>query len=375
MKSRVCHISVAHGRHDNRIYYKECTTLARHGYDTWLLIRAEEKEKEEGPVKISPLPQFPSRKQRFLSAPGIVFHKVMDLNPDLIHFHDPELIPVALRLKKRGIKVIYDVHELVNSQIMDKSWIGNPALREIVRRIYSRYERKAVLHFDGIVLAEDGYLDYFRERYPQHAEKTAVVRNYPVLSVIDSVPPAESSESRKILFYSGGLTRIRGIREVIRALGIMKDPPVLMIFGHWDEQEYKRQCMEEKGWQHTRDMGFVPPESVYARMKNAGAGIAMLYPLPNYLSSLPVKAFEYMAMGKPIIMSDFPFWKEKFEGCALFADPKDPEAIAASIGRLLDDSQLMKELGQTGRKRIEESYSWEREEKKLLDLYKRILEK
>ena len=75
-------------------------------------------------------------------------------------------------------------------------------------------------------------------------------------------------------------------------------------------------------------------------MKIADIGLSLLYPVKNYLTSLPIKAFEYMACSLPVIMSDFDYWKEIFKDCALFTDPQSPEMIGDCITRLLGSEKL-----------------------------------
>jgi glycosyltransferase involved in cell wall biosynthesis len=114
-------------------------------------------------------------------------------------------------------------------------------------------------------------------------------------------------------------------------------------------------------------------DEVYGFIQQADVGIALLYPIKNYLTSLPVKAFEYMAAGKAFIMSDFPFWKQMFGECALFADPFKPDEIAGTIEKLMEDKGLLKKLGNMGKELIETKYAWEMEEERLFELYKRVL--
>jgi glycosyltransferase involved in cell wall biosynthesis len=108
-------------------------------------------------------------------------------------------------------------------------------------------------------------------------------------------------------------------------------------------------------------------------MKSAEIGISILYPVKNYLTSLPVKTYEYMACSLPVIMSDFPYWKEIFGDFALFANPNNPEDIAQQILFLLEHKDRATELGKKGREFAETRYNWETESKKLLKLYQTIL--
>ena len=108
---------------------------------------------------------------------------------------------------------------------------------------------------------------------------------------------------------------------------------------------------------------------------NSKIGMVTLYPIINYLEALPVKMFEYMSAGIPVISSNFPLWKEIIEGnnCGLTVDPKDPKQISSAIEKLLSDEKQAEEMGKNGRKAVEEVYNWGIEEKKLLNTYEEIL--
>jgi glycosyltransferase involved in cell wall biosynthesis len=87
--------------------------------------------------------------------------------------------------------------------------------------------------------------------------------------------------------------------------------------------------------------------------------------------SLPVKMFEYMAAGIPVIASNFPLWQEIFSTseCGICVNPLDPKAIGEAIQYLMDHPDEAEQMGRNGRKAVEEKYNWVIEEKKLLDLY------
>jgi glycosyltransferase involved in cell wall biosynthesis len=368
---KICHISTAHPPTDDRIFYKECISLEKNGFVVYFIVPSQAEESVRN-IKIVPLPIFKNRFKRIILGTYKTYQLAKKIDAAIYHFHDPELIPLGLKLKLSGKKVIYDVHELVYYQLENKKWLGK--MVKIIQWIYLQFEKRAVKKLDGIILAEDGYMDYFLSRYSIYKTKFQLIRNYSILSLIDLTVPANLNEDRQKLIYMGGLSQIRGIKEIIQALELMKNPPVFLLFGRWEDPGYQSECINLAGWKFVNYLGFRKLEEIYPYLKVSDLTIAMLYPIKNYLTSLPVKAFEYMAMEKPMILSDFPYWKEIFGKCAVFANPYNPTDIAEKIQTLLNDKSLRKELGENGRRAVVEKYSWESEEQRLLDLYNRVLE-
>jgi glycosyltransferase involved in cell wall biosynthesis len=104
------------------------------------------------------------------------------------------------------------------------------------------------------------------------------------------------------------------------------------------------------------------------------AGLTVLHPEQNFLTSQPVKMFEYMAAGIPVIASDFPLWRSMMEsiGCGLLVDPRDPGAIANAISYLLTHDEEAEAMGKRGRAAVEAHFNWTIEESKLLGFYNSI---
>jgi glycosyltransferase involved in cell wall biosynthesis len=122
-------------------------------------------------------------------------------------------------------------------------------------------------------------------------------------------------------------------------------------------------------------VGYLPPQEGWRRMADFDLGLAVLEPIPNYLESYPTKVFEYMSLGIPPIVSDFPLYRRIVakHRCGVLVDPLDAEAIARAIIRLKENPAEAAEMGARGRKAASEFYSWESEQAKLLRFYRGLL--
>lgn len=366
MGKRVCHMSSAHQLPDVRIFHKECKTLKEAGYDVYFVVTAEEDGEADG-VKVRALPAPKNRFERMLKNTFLAFARALRTKADVYHFHDPELIPAGVFLKILGKKVIYDVHEDVPKQILNKEWIGSGPARGLVASLFNIIERTGIFFFDGIVAATDEIAKKFGP------EKTIAIRNFPIVKLFDAIKPVDMEKSAPVIIYTGALTRLRGIREVVRAMSFLEGRAILWLLGQWESDSFRKECEAEAGWKHVRYLGFKKLEEAYGYTKAADIGIVNFHPIENHMKAMPNKAFEYMACSLPMVMSDFPYWRGMFKECALLADPLEPEGIAEKITALLEDKALRETLGRKGRESIEEKYSWEAESRRLIAFYEGLI--
>ncbi|MEI6346748.1 MAG: glycosyltransferase family 4 protein [Bacteroidota bacterium] len=359
---KVCHISTVHNAFDDRIFHKECVSLAKAGFDITLIVKHDKNEVVDG-VKISALLNKSSRSYRIISQ-FIAFSKAIKVKAGVYHFHDPELMLIGVLLRLFGKKVIYDVHEDIVKQVYYKKWIKFTFIRAMLSKIIKYLEKFCSLFFVKIVVVTDDIAVKFPPK------KTILIRNYPIIELIDNQPINNSKVENTIrLIYAGGLTEVRGIKEIIASLEFISQDIELLLLGPWESEEYMQECKNINSWNKVKYLGMLNLEDVYPYIKSSDIGLSLLYPAKNYITSLPVKAFEYMACEKPMIMSNFDYWKEIFGGVALFCDPMNSKEIALCIQQLIDDKFKAQELGKKGRKLILEKFSWEAESLRLVEMY------
>lgn len=100
---KICHITTVHPRYDIRIFWKQCVSIARAGHEVILIVNDDQDDEEINGVKILSIKSpSTSRLSRILSkvAKNRAFKKAKDLEADIYHFHDPELLSLGIKLKK-----------------------------------------------------------------------------------------------------------------------------------------------------------------------------------------------------------------------------------------------------------------------------------
>ncbi|WP_221566985.1 glycosyltransferase family 4 protein [Alkalihalobacillus sp. TS-13] len=368
---KICHITSVHSGLDTRIVIKECQSLAKAGHDVSYIVPKEENRTEYGVkiVGVSSSPRHPV--ERILKTTRSVFEAAEAENADVYHFHDPELIPIGMKLKKLGKKVIYDVHEDVPEQILSKQWIPK-RVRKLMSKAFARYEKKASSKFDAVVTATPYIMDKFRPHNPN----TVTVHNYPILRELideeDSERGMASMESGKVV-YLGGIYRLRGIVEMINAMEWVNQvsPAELVLGGTFAQPALEDEVKQLSGWKHVDYRGFLSREEVKQTLAESQVGLVLLHPEPRFVVSLPIKMFEYMSAGLPVIASNFPLWKEIVEDndCGICVDPLDEAKVSKAILELLEDPERCRRLGENGRRAVAEKYNWEKESERLLEIY------
>lgn len=367
MTIQVCVMTSVHPTFDVRIFHKECRSLARAGYRVTLIAPADADGEFDG-IRLRAFPKYRSRIQRFLIGAVTMYRLAMNTGADVYHFHDPELIPVALLLRARGKKVIYDVHEDLPKTVSYKAYVPK-WLRMPLQTILKVIEDLASRAMSGVIAATTP----IAERFPE-AKSRAVVHNYPLLREFPSRSAAPDRAIEGYIVYVGArITLGRGAMEMVQAMSLLPAElnVHLKIAGAFDPSQLPEKLSELPGWNRTEAVGVLGRAEVAELLGGARAGLVLLHPEPNYLNSQPVKLFEYMGAGIPVIASDFPVWRNIIEtaGCGLLVDPLDPTAIAEAIEYLWCHPNEALEMGRRGREAVENRYNWEREEEGLLQFY------
>ena len=368
VKTRVVHVTTVHPRDDIRIFRKECVSLAQAGYDVVQVVGDGLGEAVVDGVRIVDFGARPAgRLARMRRQPRAALAVVRALQPQLVHLHDPELLPLGVALAREGVSVIYDAHEDVPRQILTKQWIPQ-ALRGVVSRVFEWYENRQVAKLAAVSAATP----HIAERFARVAPMSVNVSNFPFLSEL--APPVQPVLRERAVCYVGGLMRTRGLLQMVQALTLA--PGVrLLLCGSFEDASFEAELRAEPGWAQVDYLGQVGRDAVRQVLARSSAGLVTLLPMPSYLDALPIKMFEYMSAELPVIASDFPLWQEIVLRtlCGACVDPTDPRAIAEAMLAFVDHPARVRGAGRAGRQAVLSTYNWPVAERELLALYRRLL--
>lgn len=368
MEFKVCHLTSVHPRYDTRIYVKECQSLNNAGYDTHLVVADGSGDKHGCDIVIHDVGRPSGRINRIIKTVTQVYKKAMEIDADLYHLHDPELMLLGPLLKANGKIVIFDAHEDFPKQLKYKPYLNKNTAR-ILGVIASFIERILLSRFDAIVAATP----FIKEKFSNGGLESIDVNNYPTLNEFSDV--SSMSTKRDAVCYVGGITKVRGVLEDVDAMAAVRPEITLDLAGNFTEPSYQKEVESSLGWRKVNFHGWLGRDDILTLLAKSKAGLVTLHPIANYLDALPVKMFEYMASGIPVICTDIPLWKNivEQEQCGISVDPFNSQEIAAAIERIIGDPILAAEMGANGRRAVVEKYNWSNEELKLLALYEELL--
>ena len=364
---KVVHIATLHKRHDSRILIKECASLYKAGFDVTLIVGDGAGDENFDGVTIIDVGRPEGRFAGRLVPMWHAMRKVRQMSPDVIHFHDPMFLPLAIMLALSRWRVIYDVHEDYPRQVSNLRFAL--PIRFTASIAYTVLEWIGSFPFTRIIAATP----HIANRFP--TGKTVLVQNFPLLDELNIPDPTPMNERPLEFTYIGGITEVRNIYRMIEAVSrVAGGQARLRLAGQFFMRETQRNAEQMPGWSSVKFEGWVSREGVAKLLADGRAGLVVLKPVPHEMVSLPIKLFEYMAAGLPVISSDFPVWREIVEGaqCGLLVDPTSTDELVRAMQWILDNPEESQAMGQRGRIAVTETYNWDREAEALIACYRSL---
>jgi glycosyltransferase involved in cell wall biosynthesis len=368
-----------------------CHALAARGHDVTLVVRPDSHEPARDPFAFYGLPRIPTLHIEVAPVTGpaaarrtgyITFalgRAIGRGRQDLVFTRDLGLASLILRLPAAlRAPLIYEAHSIAADaaaalpQLVSNAPAASPSK---LRRLAAREER-VWRGADGYVTITDGLRRELDRRFGAR-EKTAVVadgfRGTRDTKDTKKTKELETKEPFTIA-YAGHLYPWKGVDLVVEAVAALKDSRGLIVGGHDKEpdlgrvKEFAKQLDCEGRITFT---GLLPPREVAARLAEADVLV-----LPNPRSAIsnaftsPLKLFEYMGSGRPIVASDLPSLREilRDNENAILVEPGNPQALVAGIERIKKDAALGERLAAQALQDVQ-AFTWARRAERLEALF------
>lgn len=274
------------------------------------------------------------------------------------------IICAAILAKTGGLPVVYDAHHPpvgAAGRALFRLFQGSENLAAVsfnsggLRRIYLEGgldERKTVVAHNGV---ETG--DFENRPAPEEIRKQL------------GIPTG-----RPVVCYCGNTYEGRGIEDLIEMADGMRDALFLVVGGRDRDNTPHKRAAERRGVDNFVMKGFVPHSDVPLYLL---ASDVLVMPYTDKATirggtvatefTSPMKLFEYMAAGKPIVAASIPTALEILEdgeNCAL-APPGDRREFARAIRRCVDDEDFARRIARAAREKAEQ-YTWKHRAEKIL---------
>ena len=360
----VLHVTSAHVVTDTRIFVKEARAMAKAGLTVGIAGPGNEfaETHTEGLTLIT-LPKPANRLQRFTSFALKLNRVVRRLRPKAVHIHDPDLLGIARIWKKRGFRIVYDIHEDFPKALLSRTWLGPQWIRRTISGLTDKAERRAVNWVDGFVFADEHLSARFQGCHG------VVVRNYLEVTEWSQDKAPQPAEPVTQCIYVGDITIARGVfRMCDAAFAAAGDIHLHLVGPIPADLRAKVDAHSAKAWITLH--GRKTRSEVAMLLRQAHVALCLPQPTPAYVDALPVKILEYLYNHLPVVATQLPRLEREIHlksGLSLVPWSASSEAVVDAIQTAACASVS------NHRSVIEEHYNWQDEAVKLTSFYRSLL--
>ena len=369
---KVCHVISGYFRNDARVFYRQCISLKNHGFDVCILTNdGASNEIQDGIEIISCTPSPVSRWKTLLFATTYFYRHTLNIDADVYQLHSPELLPLGIKLKKLGKKVVYDAHEDMPAHILEKEWLPMWS-RRIVSSLFNRYMTHVFKQIDEIITPHTHVARDMANRFG----KGVLIANFPIIKKQYISTESNYSARQNIFCYTGTVYTYSNQQTIASAL-VSAVNALYQVAGYIDDDQIAK-LMQSEASDRINFLGRLSQADLAKFYHKSIAGIAIYdykLNLGNRLGSYGTnKIFEYMEAGLPIICTDYELWKDIVERyqCGFCVKPGDKEAIAQAMLAIMNDRKSAFVMGKNGRRAVENEFNWLSEEHKYCAIFRKL---
>jgi glycosyltransferase involved in cell wall biosynthesis len=309
---------------------------------------------------------------------AVLSHLTLHPDYDVVHYRNIwEGLSAAQNKKRFGYKTLFEVNGLPSIELkyhypgVDSGLLAKIKEQEI-----------ATLHLSDAIICPSHVTRDFIASLGLDRKRIRVIPNG--VSPSDFTPsPSPSREGRvPVLLYIGTLADWQGLDVIVRALPKILDQQAvrLHIVGRGRSRQRKllsKQIRKLGVEENVTIQPAVPHHEVPALIAASDICIAPLGLNDRNVTqgACPIKVLEYMASSRPLIASNIPIVRElvREDVDALLFSPNDPDDLTRQVLVLFNDPDLSKRLSDSATERALTKFTWHQAQKKLLNVYKKLL--
>lgn len=363
----ICYLSTTHDTHDSRLFHREACSLSKFNSLKIIAISQKNLDKNYNNIRFFPITPTKYKIFHFITILKVFFAGIA-CNADLYVCMEPGSLFSGVIIKKIKKKYLfYDGHEYFPELFADNI-IFPQFIRPIIVKIMDYIEKMLVKYAD-VVITVDPYL---KADYSKYNKDVYIFPNYPILKIFQN----EMANPRgNGLIYIGYLKLEKGLHQILQA-AIQAKTKITCVgpyASNYDRDEIEK-FIEVNPSLDITIVGNIPHQEVQKYISHSRIGMVLLQPLDRHLHVIPVKLYEYMACGKPVIASNFPDISAiiKRERNGITVNPTDIKEIRKAIQFLLNNPEKADQMGMNGRKAVEQYYNWEGIEQDFIELFSRF---
>jgi len=410
---KICFLADKHDLYDDRIYWKMAVPMKKLGAEVHYYLIGPQTDQGRTPEGIeyrmwalkayskNTFVNFAIKRLNPLNNYEKIYGACVELKADIYHFHDLWLNRIAPRFKALPHRpvVFYDAREpyaedyrsLHDSGRFSKMLVG------IFASWVDRWEKKKASNYDRVIANEPKVRQEFANAIGE--ERAVVLYNYldrtlfagDLKGVMSSAETAGFGDNpqftyhykRYDLIYCGLLTQKRGAWALLEAIRELKPriPELkVLLLGKIDPPGLRQEMqsfIRRHDLNNTIEIkGQVPYEQVGKYYWASRIGLLLWQPVSSLKIKMPIKLFEYMAFGLPVIGSNFGHIADLIEkeSCGITVNPENPEEVAEAVESLMRGEKMYTAMRNNGIEASQIKYNWQREFDKLCNHYKKALD-
>lgn len=263
--------------------------------------------------------------------------------------------PTACVARIFGIPVFHEI----NGPYEDV-FITYPSLNR-VRKVLIWMQRQQYRWASGLIAVTEGLREWAARE--SGGVRTVLIPNGANSEIFHPDVPRPSSAPERYAVFFGGLAAWHGVPVMVDAARHPDWPAgvSLLVIGEGPGGELVRRAAQEAP--HIVMTGKLAYDALVPYIAHSLVGLVPISDSAGRAQTglFPLKLFETLACGRPVIVTDFPGQADlvRAEACGLVISPDDPAALARAVARMAQETDESDAMGQRGRDAIVARHSWD----------------